>query len=193
MTSRPGQTNSGDRHPRSGSRRWLCQRSCYHSAGMSRVLLDLNSGKLSAIQIGRITGGTGKLAGIEGKMRTIATFEIKNRLQRKPDRYRILNRQIGDTGADVGCVGLGVAGQAMRTGRPRGGPFRSGLSTWDDAGPSRSTRADLRMRRREFIAGLAGAAAWPAMARAQHGAKSPIGVRRHDREPWRCGGNTGTW
>ena len=41
-------------------------------------VIENNSGRLTATQVGRIIGGTGKLAGIEGKMRTVATFEIKS-------------------------------------------------------------------------------------------------------------------
>lgn len=44
----------------------------------SALVIESTAGKLTATQIGRITGGTGKLIGIQGTMRVITHFDIKS-------------------------------------------------------------------------------------------------------------------
>ena len=44
----------------------------------SSLVIDSTAGKLTATQVGRITGGTGKLAGIQGITRVVTHFDIKS-------------------------------------------------------------------------------------------------------------------
>jgi hypothetical protein len=39
-------------------------------------VIENSGGKLTATQVGRITGGTGKLAGIQGSTRVVTHFDI---------------------------------------------------------------------------------------------------------------------
>jgi len=42
------------------------------------LVIDSTAGKLTATQVGRITGGTGKLAGIQGITHVVTHFDIKS-------------------------------------------------------------------------------------------------------------------
>jgi hypothetical protein len=44
----------------------------------ANLVIENAGGKLTATQVGRITGGTGKLIGIQGSIRVVTHFDIKS-------------------------------------------------------------------------------------------------------------------
>ena len=52
------------------------------------------AGKLAATSVGHITGGTGKLAAIQGVVRGVVNFDPKTGITDEPERHRVLDRQM---------------------------------------------------------------------------------------------------